>query len=155
MCPLTARHRSWADSMSLKAIARPAARGAGSLGDLVRSRTVENVDSIGFEGFSCIQCSAGEVVERQQSLKVAGDLVGGLRPLRTELGVEAGQRGDGVIAVTAARRRVVLVARDARRLPCARPLSEPTGRSGRTAVGSQSDRGTASTLELLHSRRTG
>ena len=46
--------------MSLKAIARPAARGAGSLGDLVRSRTVENVDSIGFDGFSCIQCSAGK-----------------------------------------------------------------------------------------------
>ncbi len=45
---MTARHRSWADSISLNAIASPAAREPGPLVTLVRSRTVENVDSIGY-----------------------------------------------------------------------------------------------------------
>lgn len=57
---LTARQRSWADSMSLKAIARPAALDPGPLVTLVRSRTVANVDSIGFEVLRWIQCSAGK-----------------------------------------------------------------------------------------------
>jgi hypothetical protein len=46
--PLTARQQSWAESMSLNAIARSAALDLGPLVTLVRSRTVANVDSIGF-----------------------------------------------------------------------------------------------------------
>src|SRR6266851_3853840 len=42
---LTMRQRSWADSMSLKAMARPAAREPGALVTLVRCRTVAKVDS--------------------------------------------------------------------------------------------------------------
>ena len=43
---LTARQRSWADSISLNAIARPAAREPGPLVTLVRCLTVAKVDSI-------------------------------------------------------------------------------------------------------------
>src|SRR5215212_369768 len=43
--PFTARQRCWADSMSLKAIASPAAREPAPLVTRVRSRTVEKVDS--------------------------------------------------------------------------------------------------------------
>jgi hypothetical protein len=43
---LTARQRAWADSMSLKAIATPAAREPGPLVTRWRSRTVAKVDSI-------------------------------------------------------------------------------------------------------------
>ncbi len=42
----TARQRSWADSMSLNAIARPAAREPGPLVILLRCLTVAKVDSI-------------------------------------------------------------------------------------------------------------
>ena len=42
----TARQRSCADSISLNAIARPAAREPGPLVTLVRCRTVAKVDSI-------------------------------------------------------------------------------------------------------------
>ena len=45
---LTARQRSWAASMSLNAIASPAAREPGPRVILVRCRTVAKVDSIGF-----------------------------------------------------------------------------------------------------------
>ena len=38
----------------------PAAREPGPLVTLVLSRTVEKVDSIGFEVFRCNQCSAGK-----------------------------------------------------------------------------------------------
>ena len=44
---LTARHRSCADSISLNAMASPAARDPGPLVTLVRCRTVAKVDSIG------------------------------------------------------------------------------------------------------------
>ena len=44
---LTARHRAWADSMSLKAIPTPAARGPRPLVTPVRSRTLANDDAIG------------------------------------------------------------------------------------------------------------
>src|SRR3954468_11492339 len=44
---LTARQRCWAASMSLNAIARPAALEPGPLVTLVRCRTVAKVDSIG------------------------------------------------------------------------------------------------------------
>jgi len=43
-----ARHRVWADSMSLKAIATPAAREPGPLVTRCRNLTVAKVDSIGF-----------------------------------------------------------------------------------------------------------
>ncbi len=43
---MTARHRSWADSVSLTAMASPAAREPGPLVILVRCLTVANVDSI-------------------------------------------------------------------------------------------------------------
>jgi hypothetical protein len=43
---LTARQRSWADSISLNAMASPAAREPGPLVILVRCLTVANVDSI-------------------------------------------------------------------------------------------------------------
>ena len=54
--PLTERQRSCAASTSLKAMARPAALDAGPLVTFVRTRTVEEVDSIGFEVFKWILC---------------------------------------------------------------------------------------------------
>ena len=57
---LTARQRAWAASMSLNAIASPAAREPGPRVILVRCRTVANVDSIGFVVRRCCQCSAGK-----------------------------------------------------------------------------------------------
>ena len=56
---LTARQRSWADSMSLNVIARAAERDPTPRVTLVRNRTVEKVDSIGFVVRRWIQCSAG------------------------------------------------------------------------------------------------
>ena len=47
---LMARHLACADSMSLNAIAIPAAREPGPLVTRCRSRTVAKVDSIGFVG---------------------------------------------------------------------------------------------------------
>jgi hypothetical protein len=55
----TIRQRVWADSISLNAIATPAAREPGPLVTRVRSRTVAKVDSIGFVVRRWIQCSAG------------------------------------------------------------------------------------------------
>ena len=46
----------WADSMSLNAIATPAALEPGPLVTRCRSRTVANVDSIGFVVRKCTQC---------------------------------------------------------------------------------------------------
>ena len=56
---LTARQRAWAASMSLNAIATPAALEPGPLVTRCRSRTVAKVDSIGFVVRRWIQCSAG------------------------------------------------------------------------------------------------
>jgi hypothetical protein len=56
---LTARQRAWAASMSLNAMASPAAFEPGSLVTLVRWRTVAKVDSIGLVVRRWIQCSAG------------------------------------------------------------------------------------------------
>ena len=53
------RQRRWADSSSLKLMAMPAALEPAPLVTLVRSRTVANVDSIGFVVRRWIQCSAG------------------------------------------------------------------------------------------------
>jgi hypothetical protein len=49
---LTARHRRWAASISLNAIASPAAFEPGPLVTLVRCRTVAKVDSIVILSFS-------------------------------------------------------------------------------------------------------
>src|SRR5262249_22061886 len=64
---LTARQRAWADSMSLKAMASPAAREPGLLVTLVRWRTVAKVDSIGLAVRRCTQCSAGKSEEARSA----------------------------------------------------------------------------------------
>jgi hypothetical protein len=56
---LTARQWAWADSMSLKAIATPAAREPGPLVTRVGSLTVAKVYSIALAVRRWIQCSAG------------------------------------------------------------------------------------------------
>lgn len=57
---LTERQRDWAASMSLNAIARPAARDPGPLVTLLRWRTVANVEiTMGFVVRKWVQCSAG------------------------------------------------------------------------------------------------
>lgn len=55
----TARQRACADSISLNAIASPAAREPDPLVTLVLCRTVAKVDSIGFVVRRWVQCSAG------------------------------------------------------------------------------------------------
>ncbi len=52
------RHRCWADSTSLKAIATPAALEPGLLVTRCRSLTIAKVDSIGLVMRRCTQCSA-------------------------------------------------------------------------------------------------
>ena len=54
----TARHLRWADSISLNAIAIPAAREPGPLVTRWRSRTVAKVDSIGLVVRRWIQCGS-------------------------------------------------------------------------------------------------
>ena len=56
---LTMRQWSCADSISLNAMASPAARDPGPLVILVRCRTVAKVDSIGLVVRRCTRCSAG------------------------------------------------------------------------------------------------
>ena len=56
----TARHLACADSMSLKAIATPAALEPGPLVTRCRNLTVAKVDSIGLVVLRWIQCSAGK-----------------------------------------------------------------------------------------------
>jgi hypothetical protein len=58
--PLTARRRACVASISLNAVAGPAALEPGPLVTLVRNRTVANVDSIGWVVLRWIQCSAGK-----------------------------------------------------------------------------------------------
>ena len=58
---MTARQRDWADSMSLKAMASPAAREPGPLVTFVRWRTVANVDSIGLVVRRCFANINGRV----------------------------------------------------------------------------------------------
>jgi hypothetical protein len=58
--PVMALQRSWADSTSLNTIARAAAGLPAPRVTLVRSLTVENVDSMGFVVRRWIQCSAGK-----------------------------------------------------------------------------------------------
>jgi hypothetical protein len=77
-----ARQRAWADSTSLNTMARAAAALPAPRVTLVRSLTVEKVDSMGFVVRRWTQCSAREVVEREQLAPVVGDLRDGLGPLR-------------------------------------------------------------------------
>ena len=95
---LTARQRSWAASMSLKAMARPAARDPGPLVTLLRCRTVAKVDlRVGRAQVHPVL--GGIVVEREQLFSVIGDLRGGLRELRAVGGAECPDRGEGVLLV--------------------------------------------------------
>ena len=93
---MTARHRSCADSMSLNAMARPAVREPGPLVILVRCLTVAKVDSIGLVVRRYTPVLARVVVERQQLVRVVGDLRGGLGELRAVGGPESLHRGEGV-----------------------------------------------------------
>src|SRR3954453_9210190 len=77
---LTARQRAWAASMSLNAIARPAAFEPGPLVTLVRRRTVAKVDSI-VRGAQMHPVFGGKVVEAQQLVQTVGDLGDGLAEL--------------------------------------------------------------------------
>jgi hypothetical protein len=58
--PVIARQRACADSTSLNTIARAAAGLPAPRVTLVRSLTVENVDSMGFVVRRWIRCSAGK-----------------------------------------------------------------------------------------------
>src|SRR3982751_265140 len=85
---LTARQRRWADSMSLKAMATPAAREPGPLVTRWRSRTVAKVDPYGIRGPQMHPVLGGVVVELQQHVEVVGDLRDGLGPLGAVVGGE-------------------------------------------------------------------
>jgi hypothetical protein len=95
----TARQRVWADSMSLNAIATPAAREPGPLVTRCRNRTVAKVDSIGVRGSQVDPVLGRVVVELQQHVEVLGDLLGGLGPLDAVVGNEGPGRSDRVFAV--------------------------------------------------------
>src|SRR5206468_12451320 len=58
--PFSALQRFWADMASLKTIVRHAIRLPHPFVLFVRRRTVENVDSMGFDVRRWIQCSAGK-----------------------------------------------------------------------------------------------
>src|SRR6478609_5897119 len=74
----TARHLDCAASMSLNAIARPAAREPGPLVTLLRCLTVAKVDSIGLVVRRLDPMLGRVVVELEQDIQVVGDLRGGL-----------------------------------------------------------------------------
>src|SRR6476469_10585144 len=85
----TARHRDCAASMSLNAIARPAAREPGPLVTLLRCRTVANVDSIVILSRAprrtadlgiCVGDGVHDVVVRDGSASVGIERVGVSRP---------------------------------------------------------------------------
>src|SRR5664280_1120346 len=78
---LTARQRRWAASMSLNAIASPAPREPGPLVTLVPCRTVAKVDSMGVRGSQMDPMVGRVVVELQQHVQLAGDLLHGLGKL--------------------------------------------------------------------------
>ena len=79
---LTARQRSCADSISLNAMASPAAREPGALGDLgpVPDRGEGRLDRV--RRAQVHPVLARVVEERQQLLRIVGDLRGGLGELR-------------------------------------------------------------------------
>src|SRR6478609_3110021 len=94
---LTERQRDWAASMSLNAIARPAAREPGPLVTLLRCRTVANVDSIG--GAQIDPVLGRVVVELQQHVQVVDDLRDGLGELGAVVDSERLRGDPGVLAV--------------------------------------------------------
>src|SRR6267154_2314023 len=67
---LTMRQWSWADSMSLKAMASPAAREPGPLVTLVRCRTVANVDNDAVGRVQQFPHARGEGEERDEPASV-------------------------------------------------------------------------------------
>src|SRR5213082_739674 len=83
----TARQRSCADSMSLNAMARPAAREPGPLVILLLCLTVAKADSIGFGVRRCTPVLRGVVVERQAAALIFGQRGG---PGRRRRPVRAG-----------------------------------------------------------------
>lgn len=58
--PVIARQRSWANSTNLNTVARAAAELPAPRVTLVRSLTLENVDSMGLVVRKCTHCSAGK-----------------------------------------------------------------------------------------------
>ena len=95
---LTARQRAWADSMSLNAMATPAARDPGPLVTRCRSRTVAKVDSDWCGGTPVDPMLGRVVVERQQHIDVLGDLRDRLRPTGAVVSLERFHRLQGVVA---------------------------------------------------------
>ncbi len=77
----TARHRPWAASMSLNAMASPAARLPGPRVTFMRCRTVAKVDRV--RGPQMDPVLGGVVVEREQYLAAVddfGDRLGNFAP---------------------------------------------------------------------------
>ena len=95
----TARQRSWAASMSLNAIAMPAALEPGPL--VTRWREPHGgegrLDRVG--GAQVDPVLGGVVVEREQHVEVVGDLRDGLGPLGAVVGGERLGGGLGVVLV--------------------------------------------------------
>jgi len=94
---LTVRQRAWADSISLNAIATPAAREPGALVTRCRSLTVAKVDRVG--GAQMDPMLGWVVVERQQFVEIIGDLGDRLGPLGAVVGGECVRGGCGGLAV--------------------------------------------------------
>ena len=85
---MTACQRVCADSMSLKAIATPAALEPGPLVTRCRNLTVAKVDSLGVSSSEVDPVLGRVVVERQQHVDVLGDLGDRLGPLGAIVGLE-------------------------------------------------------------------
>src|ERR1700730_16949157 len=85
---LTACQRVCADSMSLTAIATPAALEPGALVTRCRTLTVAKVDSLGVSSSEVDPVLGRVVVERQQHVDVLGDLGDRLGPLGAIVGLE-------------------------------------------------------------------
>ncbi len=98
----TARHLACADSISLNAIAIPAALDPGPLVTRCRNRTVAKgrFDRVG--GAQVDPVFGRVVVEREQDVEVVGDLRGGLGPLRCVEVLERLGGLEGVVAVLGA-----------------------------------------------------
>jgi hypothetical protein len=94
---LTMRQRSWADWISFKAIASPAACEPRPLVTLVRCLTVVKVDSIGLVVRRCTQCSARQAQERRQLVQVADDPRGSFGEIGSIGGLEGLHRGQCVV----------------------------------------------------------
>jgi hypothetical protein len=125
--PLTVHHRSCAASISLNAIASPAAREPGPRMIFVRCQTVAKVDPDRVRDAQMDPVLGQEVVERQQDLEVVGDLRGRFGELRTVSGPErcGGVEGMAVLGVPDLGQRL-LRPRDALTRPSARSSALPS-----------------------------